>query len=76
MWGVQMSTMSATGLGGGSHVMWENLGCSVGPQSVGHELETKALAAGGSVCTATDIAVVLGEMEFGRRELAFAGELR
>ena len=62
------------GLGGGSHVTWEGSACSVGPQSVGHELGAKALAEGGAVCTATDVAVVLGKMEFGRRERAVSGE--
>ncbi|EIE25109.1 DUF917-domain-containing protein [Coccomyxa subellipsoidea C-169] len=55
------------GLGGGSHVEWrkQNGTCDVGPQSVGHELTSKALAAGGNACTATDVAVLLRKMEFG-----------
>ena len=47
-------------------------GCTVGPQSVGHELG-KALASGGQTCTATDVAVLLRKMEFGDRELVKAG---
>lgn len=50
-----------------------NVGCTVGPQSVGLEL-TKALASGGQTCTATDVAVLLCKMEFGDRELVRAGE--
>jgi hypothetical protein len=45
----------------------------VGPQSVGHELPEKALAASGSVCTATDVAVVLGRLDFGDRDKALKG---
>eukprot|EP00930_Biecheleria_cincta_P001929 TRINITY_DN103005_c0_g1_i1.p1 TRINITY_DN103005_c0_g1~~TRINITY_DN103005_c0_g1_i1.p1 ORF type:complete len:945 (-),score=169.53 TRINITY_DN103005_c0_g1_i1:107-2941(-) len=43
------------GLGGGSHVH----GHEVGPASVGKDLLTLSLAAGGTVCTATDVAVRL-----------------
>lgn len=32
----------------------------VGPESVGYELTTRALCFGGSVCTATDVAVAAG----------------
>ncbi len=48
--------------------------CKVGPQSVGHELTSKALAAGGDTCTATDVAVFLGQMQFGDAELVRAGD--
>ncbi|BDA41353.1 probable D-/L-hydantoinase subunit A at N-terminal half [Coccomyxa sp. Obi] len=71
----------STGLGGGSHVEWAEAGqaegrngrCTVGPQSVGHELASKALATGGHVCTATDVVVLLGKMEFGDADLVRAG---
>ncbi len=55
---------------------WEkqNGTCDVGPQSVGHELTSKALAAGGDACTATDVAVLLRKMEFGNAELVKAGD--
>lgn len=48
---------------------------TVGPQSVGHELASKGLAAGGNTCTATDVAAVLGKMQFGDRDLARAGAI-
>lgn len=47
---------------------------AVGPQSVGHELPEKALAASGSICTATDVAVALGKLDFGSRAKALAGQ--
>ncbi len=50
-----------------------NKNCTVGPQSVGHELASKALATGGHIRTATDVAVFLGKMEFGDADLVRAG---
>ena len=51
------------GLGGGSIVSQEPL--KIGPQSVGYELTTKGLIFGGSVLTATDIAVAGGLADIG-----------
>jgi N-methylhydantoinase A/oxoprolinase/acetone carboxylase beta subunit len=49
------------GLGGGSLVKREETGAViVGPLSVGHELQAKALCFGGDTLTATDIAVAQG----------------
>ena len=47
------------GLGGGSLV--QDNGHAVGPQSVGHHLQSQARSFGGSVTTATDIAIVRGK---------------
>lgn len=54
-------------------VSWAGGGCTVGPVSVGAQLQNQALSRGGNSCTATDIAVALGRMEFGDPALACAG---
>jgi N-methylhydantoinase A/oxoprolinase/acetone carboxylase beta subunit len=46
--------------------------CTVGPDSVGARLAQAALCMGGDVCTATDVAVVLGKLELGVAEAAAA----
>ncbi|KAK9820469.1 hypothetical protein WJX72_010677 [[Myrmecia] bisecta] len=72
----QMPDVISIGLGGGSLVQWtddDKQQCTVGPQSVGYQLPTRALAAGGDVCTATDVAVVLHRMRFGSIDKAVAG---
>jgi N-methylhydantoinase A/oxoprolinase/acetone carboxylase beta subunit len=51
----RMPDVYSFGLGGGSLVSRDPL--TIGPQSVGYELTTKALVFGGDVLTATDIAV-------------------
>lgn len=56
-----MPHVESIGLGGGSLVRIQGDGVSVGPDSVGHYLTTKAKAFGGDVLTATDIAVAAGE---------------
>jgi len=59
----RMPDVYSFGLGGGSIVSQEPL--TVGPQSVGYELITKGLVFGGSVLTATDIAVAGGLADIG-----------
>ena len=55
-----MPHIESIGLGGGS-IVREGKDLTVGPDSVGHYLETKARVFGGNVLTATDIAVAGGE---------------
>jgi N-methylhydantoinase A/oxoprolinase/acetone carboxylase beta subunit len=59
----RMPDVYSFGLGGGSIVSEEPL--KIGPQSVGYELTTKGLIFGGSVLTATDIAVAGGLADIG-----------
>ena len=59
----RMPDVYSFGLGGGSLVSEEPL--SIGPQSVGYELTTKGLVFGGSVLTATDLAVAGGLVDIG-----------
>jgi len=56
-----MPSVESIGLGGGSLVhVGTHEQVLVGPDSVGHDLLTKALCFGGSIPTATDIAVLSG----------------
>jgi N-methylhydantoinase A/oxoprolinase/acetone carboxylase beta subunit len=57
----RMPDIISIGLGGGSLVVED----SVGPQSVGYELTTKALVFGGETLTATDVAVAAGLVSIG-----------
>ncbi|HSJ27499.1 MAG TPA: hydantoinase/oxoprolinase family protein [Acidimicrobiia bacterium] len=60
----RMPDLVSVGIGGGSIVRTgESL--SVGPDSVGYELTTRALVFGGDVLTATDIAVAAGLARIG-----------
>lgn len=62
----RMPDVVSIGLGGGSIVRQRPDGTvTVGPDSVGYQITEKALCFGGSVCTATDIAVRLGMAELG-----------
>ncbi|KAJ0163191.1 Hydantoin utilization protein A [Colletotrichum tanaceti] len=62
---LEMPSVESIGLGGGSILHYDTGGgdhdhdnsVTVGPDSVGHDLVTKALCFGGDVTTATDIAV-------------------
>lgn len=56
-----MPHIESIGLGGGSIVRETARGITVGPDSVGHELNPHARIFGGSVLTTTDIAVAAGE---------------
>lgn len=57
----RMPDVLSIGIGGGSLVN----GAEVGPESVGYQLNPKALVFGGSTLTATDIAVASGRAEIG-----------
>ena len=59
----RMPDLLALGLGGGSIVRDE--GRRIGPDSVGFELEQRALVFGGDVLTMSDIAVAAGQMDLG-----------
>jgi len=59
----RMPDILAMGVGGGSLVNADGL--SVGPKSVGHKLVKDALVFGGSVLTASDIAVAAGQADMG-----------
>lgn len=62
----RMPDVVSIGLGGGSIVREHADGSvTVGPDSVGYEITSKALVFGGDVLTATDIAVRLGMVELG-----------
>ncbi|MDX8418847.1 hydantoinase/oxoprolinase family protein [Stecheria sp. CLA-KB-P133] len=66
----RMPDVVSIGLGGGSIVRTRDDGTvTVGPDSVGWQIATKAMVFGGSVMTATDIAVRLGMASIGRKEL-------
>lgn len=56
-----MPHVESIGLGGGSIVREEDDSVTVGPDSVGHYLTSKAKVFGGDILTATDIAVAFGE---------------
>lgn len=56
-----MPHIESIGLGGGSIVRVHNGDVTVGPDSVGHYLGTRATVFGGETLTATDIAVAAGE---------------
>lgn len=58
---LEMPSVESIGLGGGSLVQVREDGkVYVDPESVGHDILTKALCFGGSVATATDIAAASG----------------
>jgi N-methylhydantoinase A/oxoprolinase/acetone carboxylase beta subunit len=61
----RMPDVFSFGLGGGSIVSETPL--KIGPQSVGYELTSKGLVFGGSVLTATDLAVAGGLADIGDR---------
>ncbi|MDK3159676.1 hydantoinase/oxoprolinase family protein [Kamptonema cortianum] len=57
----------SVGLGGGSRIRITDGAITVGPDSVGHELQAKALVFGGEELTTSDVAVAAGWAEFGER---------
>lgn len=64
-----MPEVLSVGLGGGSRIGVESDGkVTVGPDSVGHYLTTKALVFGGNVLTSTDIVVAAGKETIGETE--------
>jgi N-methylhydantoinase A/oxoprolinase/acetone carboxylase beta subunit len=61
-----MPHLHSIGLGGGTRVRKDDHGeVTVGPDSVGHYLTRDALVCGGSILTASDIAVASGKAEIG-----------
>ena len=56
-----MPHVESIGLGGGSIIRLKSDNVTVGPDSVGHYLITRAKVFGGDVLTATDVAVAAGE---------------
>ncbi|MFP6747408.1 MAG: hydantoinase/oxoprolinase family protein [Alphaproteobacteria bacterium] len=62
----RMPDLLALGLGGGSLV--HDDGARIGPQSVGFELEQRALVFGGDSVTMSDMAVAAGNMCLGERD--------
>ncbi len=60
----RMPDVLSIGLGGGSHVRTEPE-LTIGPDSVGYELATRARVFGGSELTATDVAVAAGRAQIG-----------
>lgn len=65
----RMPDVVSIGLGGGSIVRSNGNQVTVGPDSVGYEITSKAKVFGGDVVTATDIAVRLGMADIGDKEL-------
>jgi N-methylhydantoinase A/oxoprolinase/acetone carboxylase beta subunit len=63
----RMPDVYSFGLGGGSIITSEPL--RVGPQSVGYELTSQAVAFGGTVLTASDIGLAAGLAAFGETRL-------
>ncbi|MCI2424147.1 hydantoinase/oxoprolinase family protein [Saccharopolyspora sp. K220] len=61
----RMPDVLSIGLGGGSLVRGEPAAVTVGPDSVGYQLTSKALVFGGDTLTATDIAVAAGRAVIG-----------
>ncbi|WP_158891124.1 hydantoinase/oxoprolinase N-terminal domain-containing protein [Amycolatopsis anabasis] len=61
----RMPDVLSLGIGGGSLVRGDAAAVTVGPDSVGYELTSKALVFGGDTLTATDIAVAAGRAEIG-----------
>ncbi|KAF3482723.1 uncharacterized protein GIQ15_02047 [Arthroderma uncinatum] len=60
-----MPEVLSIGLGGGSIVRHDDSHVSVGPDSVGHYLTTKAKVFGGDTLTTTDIVVAAGKEQIG-----------
>lgn len=83
LWCLQMPDVFSIGLGGGSLVRFPAAAgaagaaasCTVGPDSVGAQLEVQALCQGGTTCTTSDVAVLLGRMELGSRAAVATGGL-
>jgi N-methylhydantoinase A/oxoprolinase/acetone carboxylase beta subunit len=61
----RMPDVISSGLGGGSVVRANAGAVTLGPDSVGYELGSRALVFGGDTLTATDIAVAAGRAEVG-----------
>jgi N-methylhydantoinase A/oxoprolinase/acetone carboxylase beta subunit len=64
----RMPDVLSVGIGGGSRVRGEPSAVTVGPDSVGYELERQAVVFGGDTVTATDLAVAGGLAEIGEAD--------
>lgn len=65
----RMPDVLSLGVGGGSLVRHESGTVTVGPDSVGYELSSRALVFGGDDLTATDVAVAAGMVDIGDASL-------
>ncbi|MEM7443325.1 MAG: hydantoinase/oxoprolinase family protein [Pseudomonadota bacterium] len=63
----RMPDVFSIGLGGGSLVVDQEGGVTVGPRSVGYKLTEEALCFGGDTLTTTDIVVAAGKSDIGDR---------
>lgn len=61
----RMPDVASIGLGGGTIIRENNGKITVGPDSVGYKITEEALIFGGTILTATDIAVRLGMVSLG-----------
>jgi len=71
----RMPDLISVGLGGGSILRTSDEpagGPAAGPDSVGYQLEERALIFGGDTATLSDVAVLVGRADFGDRSLAEA----
>ena len=69
----RMPDLISVGLGGGSVLRADGSGGpAAGPDSLGYQLEKRALIFGGDTPTLSDVAVVAGRADFGDRSLAAA----
>lgn len=65
----RMPDVFSIGLGGGSLVVKGNNGLTIGPKSLGYRVHKEALCFGGTVLSATDIAVAAGKADVGDKAL-------
>jgi N-methylhydantoinase A/oxoprolinase/acetone carboxylase beta subunit len=70
----RMPDLISLALGGGSIISADNGRLAVGPESVGFELEQRALVFGGETPTLTDAAVAGGRLDLGQRGDVAAGD--
>ncbi|MBT2484364.1 MULTISPECIES: hydantoinase/oxoprolinase N-terminal domain-containing protein [unclassified Microbacterium] len=62
----RMPDVLSVGLGGGTVIHSAGGSVAIGPDSVGYRLPQEALAFGGGILTATDVALAVGGAEIGR----------
>ncbi|GJD03043.1 hydantoinase/oxoprolinase [Colletotrichum higginsianum] len=77
---LEMPSVESIGLGGGSILHTgggggDDSSVTVGPDSVGHDLVTKALCFGGDVTTATDVAVASSGASIGNTAVSLPAEV-
>ena len=64
----RMPDLISIGLGGGSLIREVDQAVKVGPDSVGYKLDSEAIIFGGTILTASDIAVASGHANFGNKQ--------